>query len=107
MVLRKWRPDPSRIILSATWLQEFLDKIETGFGEGEFYTTSNMGPRDKRADALIESYGVPKGASRAALALLVSVGMLGIVKKVNPASRREVEIYIVLSRTGAPDDIQF
>ena len=106
MVLRKWRPDPSRVVLNATWLQEFLDKIEAGYGEGEFYTTGNMGPRVSRGDALIESYGVPKGASRAALALLVSVGILGIAKRVNPASRREVEIYIVLSRTGMQDDIQ-
>jgi hypothetical protein len=107
MVLKKWRPDPSRVVLGAAWLQEFLDKIEAGFGEGEFYTTSTMGPRDKRADALIESYGVPKQASRAALALLVSAGVLGTAKRISPASKREVEIYIVLSRTGIPDDIQF
>ena len=100
MVLRKWRPDPSRAILDAPWLQEFFDKIEAGLGDGEFYTTSVTGLREKRADALIETYGVPKERpSRAALALLIEVGMLGIVKKRSPAGDRDVEVYTRLRRT--------
>ena len=47
---------------------------------------------------MIESYGVPKSSSRAALKLLIELGMLGIAKKVSPASRRELEVYTVLSR---------
>jgi hypothetical protein len=87
-------------------LQDFFDKIEAGLGEGEFYTTSITGLRGKRADALIETYGVPKGSpSRAALALLVEIGMLGKALKHSPAGDREVEIYTVLRRTV--EDLQF
>jgi hypothetical protein len=106
MVLKKWRPDPSRVILDAPWLQEFFDKIEAGLGEGEFYTTSITGLREKRGDALIETYGVPKGRpSRAALALLVEMGMLGIAKKRSPSGDREVDVYTLLRRTV--EDLQF
>ncbi len=81
-------------------LQEFFDKVEAGLGDGEFYTTSVTGLREKRADALIETYGVPKERpSRAALALLIEVGMLGIVKKRSPAGDRDVEVYTRLRRT--------
>jgi hypothetical protein len=98
MVLEPWTPDPASNVLTAAWLPDFLDKIEAGLGDGEFYTTSTSGPRDRRADALLEEFKVPKRQSKGAIKLLVKVGILGTILKRSLTARREVEVYIVKAR---------
>jgi hypothetical protein len=103
-VLTPWKPDQSNNVLTAKWLPAFFDKIEAGLGGGEFYHVTPMGPRGNRADALLEDlFGVPKKSSQQILMLLVNEGMLGVVEKYSPKSKRDIKVYVVLRR----DPIEF
>jgi hypothetical protein len=108
MVLTRWVPDHSANVMDAPWLQECLDQIHNGIS-GEFYRPSTRGPREHRADALLEDrFNVHKQNSQKVLAQLIDAGMLGTAMRPSLSSRRDVQIFVVLSRVS-PDqeEIEF
>lgn len=99
MVLRPWAPAADGGVLQAPWLNKFLNALEQGPQPGEFYTAATSGPRAGRADALLESYGVPKGKLREALRELTEAGLVAADKHDSPKAKRPVNVIKVRGRT--------
>jgi hypothetical protein len=105
MVLHPWTPPESASVLNAPWLGKFLDEIERGLGDGELYRAATRGSKETRADALLETYGVPKAQTWKAIKALLDTGTLKREIRHSAKARREVAIFVIGERGAgeAPD----
>jgi hypothetical protein len=101
-VLEPWKPTSD--VLTAEWLQRFLDRLKQGRGDGEAFTAATEGPKANRADALLQDeFKLSKKQSKEALGQLVKAGILRVVEKHSTKGKKTVKVYEVLK--GAPAQV--
>ena len=102
-VLEPWKP--SNDILTAEWLQRFLDRLKQGRSDGEAFTAATDGPKANRADALLQDeFNVPKKRCKETLDLLVRAEILRVVETHSQKGKKTVRVYEVLKRAPAEAD---